>query len=306
MKKVTVEKIEYYTQRFMYDLGIKNNDLKIYAVLYSFTIGERGLFHGSASYLAEGLGISVRTIRRVYNNLFKLGLIEKYTTEDGRYSGIRCTSLAKVEERRKAEERKRAEAQQKFAEELSARIEESKTPSPDVKESTEEYLKHIDDLTANMLKKARNNSVSVSRHNPTAAKTVHSELNPGTKEGEYSERYSDKTNNACVPGISINEEIPRKILSENMSEHEKNTFLMMQKYEKRGDNRKFLAFGKSGGVIMTEPQYRRLLGLLPTEELMPYLVKLETMLNDNVKTGRKPPHSHYKTLKKWIEEDTAL
>ena len=91
-----------------------------------------------------------------------------------------------------------------------------------------------------------------------------------------------------------------------MSEHEKNTFLMMNKYEKSGDNRRFMSFGKSGGVIMTEPQYRRLLDLLPTEELMPYFVKLETMLTENVKTGRKPPHSHYKTLKKWIEEDLAL
>ena len=67
-----------------------------------------------------------------------------------------------------------------------------------------------------------------------------------------------------------------------------------------------MSFGKSGGVIMTEPQYRILLSLLPTEELMPYLVKFENMLTENTKTGRKPPHSHYKTIKKWIEEDTAL
>ena len=81
---------------------------------------------------------------------------------------------------------------------------------------------------------------------------------------------------------------------------------MMHRYEKEGDNRKFLSFGKSGSVRMTEPQYEQLLELLPSEELMPYLVKLEIMLEDNLKTGRKPPHSHYKTVRKWIEEDTAL
>ena len=57
---------------------------------------------------------------------------------------------------------------------------------------------------------------------------------------------------------------------------------------------------------MTEAQYKRLLDLLPTEELMPYFVKLENMLEDNLKTGKQPPHSHYKTLKKWTAEDLSL
>ena len=39
---------------------------------------------------------------------------------------------------------------------------------------------------------------------------------------------------------------------------------------------------------------------------MPYLMRLENMLTENESLGKKPPHSHYKTLKKWIEEDLAL
>ena len=95
-------------------------------------------------------------------------------------------------------------------------------------------------------------------------------------------------------------------LPPDLPEHKRNTIRMMNKYERSGDNRQFLRFGRSGGVRMTEPQYKNLLAILPTEELTPYLAKLENMLDENVKTGRKPPHSHYKTIKKWIEEDMAL
>ena len=46
--------------------------------------------------------------------------------------------------------------------------------------------------------------------------------------------------------------------------------------------------------------------LVTGEELFLYFTKLENMLEENLKTGRKPPHSHYKVIKKWIEEDTAV
>ena len=91
----------------------------------------------------------------------------------------------------------------------------------------------------------------------------------------------------------------------SLPDHEKNTIKMMLRYERRGDNRRFLSFG-NGGVIMTEEQYKRLLLLLPSEELMVYFSKLENMLRENEKSGRKPPHSHYKVIKKWIEEDMEV
>ena len=254
--KETAVKTEYHIHRFMYDLGIKNSALAVYAALYSFTIGERGLFHGSQKYLADSLSISVRTLQTVLKNLLSLGLIEKYSTEDGRYTGVRCVSLIEVEKRKKAEKEqlsRPSEAQQSFAAELKKRVDERKAEEEREKEnkkkSLDEHLRRVDELCAR---------------------------------------------------------IDSKLHGRNMPDHEKNTFLMMSKYEKPGDNRRFLSFGKSGGVIMTEPQYRRLLELLPTEELMPYFVKLELMLDENVKTGKKPPHSHYKTIKKWIEEDTAV
>ena len=265
MNKEHSHKTEFHVHRFMYDLGIKNSVLFVYAAIYSFTVGERGLYHGSQSYLSESLGISVRTLQLALKNLLSLGLIEKYTTEDNRYTGVRCVSLIEVEKRKKEAKREVSEEEEKFATELRKRVEERKAneekasslAAENSTESVEDHLRYIDELCARINRK-------------------------------------------------IQVEAAEKMLGENAPEHEKNTFIMMQKYEKHGDNRKFLSFGKSGGVIMTEPQYKRLLDLLPTEELMPYFVKLETMLEDNLKTGKKPPHSHYKTLKKWIEEDLSL
>ena len=231
--KVT-RKTEYHVKEFMYGLGIKNSDLTVYAALYSFTVGERGLYHGAAAYLADSLGISVRTVRRAYSKLFALGLIERYATSDGRYVGVRCVM--------------------------------SRTEPKKCKLASKET-----------------SSVGEKRAEPLPASAT----------------QSNRADDICAL-------INKKIVSADAPDHEKNTFLMMKRYEKSGDNRRFLAFGKSGGVIMTEPQYSRLLELLPTEELLPYFVKLETMLCENIKTGRKPPHSHYKVIKKWIEEDTAL
>ncbi len=232
MSERVKRKTEYHIKEFMYGLGIKNSDLKVYAALYSFTVGDRGLYHGAATYLADSLAISLRTVRRAYSKLSSLGLIERHATSDGRYVGLRCVmSLA-----------------------------EGKKPEKE------------------------KNCASV--------------------------RKNEKPCEAAAPASARDEEIceliNENIISADAPDHEKNTLLMMKRYERHGDNRRFFSFGRLGGVIMTEPQFKRLLELLPAEELMPYFTKLEIMLDENNKTGRKPPHSHYKVIKKWIEEDLAL
>ena len=231
MKETTEAKIEYHIKKFMYSLGIKGNALLVYAAIYSFTIGERGLFHGSQKYLADGLGVCVRTIQNAEKKLFSLGLIERYATEDGRYTGVRSV------------------------------MEKTLPPREDKKEE---------------------------------------KLTPSPCEDRGAGEMREKT-----PIDLVYERIAERRLA-GAPDHEKNTFMMMQRYEKSGDNRRFMSFGKRGGVIMTAPQYRRLLEMLPTEELMAYFVKLEDMLLENDKNGRKPPHSHYKLIKKWIEEDLSL
>ena len=84
MSREKVIKTESHVHRFMYGLGIKGSTLQVYAALYSFTLGERGLFHGSIAYLAASLMISERTVNRAYKRLRELGLIEDYESRDGR------------------------------------------------------------------------------------------------------------------------------------------------------------------------------------------------------------------------------
>ena len=274
---------EYHIHSFMYNLGLKPAAFLIYATLYSFTIGERGLYHGSQKYLAESLEIGVRTLQNSIKELFLRGLIEKCVSEDGKYKGIRCVGGIKagkgeaapvvspqrqreflVELNRKIEERKAEEREREAAE--KARKEQERA----------EQLRRVDEIIARVNAKIAAGDIEKHRSEPEPAESE-----------EADESFFEAA------------EIPK------MSEHEKNTLIMMRKYEPLGDRRRFLSFGKEGKVKMTEPQYKRLLDKLPTEELLPYLTKLETMLDENIKTGRKPPHSHYHTLKSWIEHDLS-
>lgn len=243
-----VTKIEYHINSFMYKLGIKNNALKVYAVLYSFTNGEIGVYYGSKKYLAAALEISERSLYNAIKELREKGLIEEYETEDARYKGIRCVRVKEREARSLAKK-------EKAAEEPAA-----KKPSP-LPERVEYYEYNNEEID---------------------------------EEEYFVAEVERRLGKRGVEELS------------SMPEHEKNMLRMSCKYETWGeDRRKFLSFG-NGGVSMTEAQYEKLLGLVTGEELFLYFTKLENMLEENLKTGRKPPHSHYKVIKKWIEEDMAV
>ena len=230
-------KTEYHINRFMYSLGIKGSTLLIYAALYSFTNGERGLYHGSSDYLAATIDVSTRTVFRAYKTLFSKGLIERCASADGKYVGIRCTQEA-----------------------IKAHVE------PPNKKEEKKLVSH------------------------------HASAPEEEKRQRPCPSYED---------IEARHKV-RMLLGDKATEQEQNTFYMMHRYEDPSDHRRFMRFGKEGLVAMTEAQYKRLLDLLPTEELMPYLSRFENMLRENRHNGKHAPHSHYKTLKKWIEEDLEV
>ena len=72
------------------ELGLKGNTLRVYALVFAYTSGEHGLYFGTRKYLAESLGISLRTLYRAIARLVDLGLIEHTVTDQGRF-GIRCS-----------------------------------------------------------------------------------------------------------------------------------------------------------------------------------------------------------------------
>ena len=84
------QRFNYHVHDFMTKLGLSPNELIVYAILYSFTKGEKGVFYGTQSYIADAAGISLRTVIRVYKKLYSLKLIEKCESKEYKRRGIRA------------------------------------------------------------------------------------------------------------------------------------------------------------------------------------------------------------------------
>lgn len=69
----------YVVQGWMVnELGLKGNDLLIYAIIYGFSQTEEQRFTGSRKYLAEWTGSTKRTVQNSLNSLIEKGLIIKH------------------------------------------------------------------------------------------------------------------------------------------------------------------------------------------------------------------------------------
>ena len=86
------EKPNFHIKSFMFELGLSPNEVLVYALIYSFTKGAIGVYYGAREYIANAVGISARTVTRIYKKLYGLGLLEKYESPDGKIKGI-CARL---------------------------------------------------------------------------------------------------------------------------------------------------------------------------------------------------------------------
>lgn len=66
--------VEFY---WMSLLGLKGNELRLYALIYSYSQDSKGGFHGSTNYLAERLDVSRRQIFRMLSELTEKNFIKK-------------------------------------------------------------------------------------------------------------------------------------------------------------------------------------------------------------------------------------
>ena len=94
----------YYTvQAWMVnDLGLKGNELALYAIIYGFSQDGRSEFMGSISYIQEWLGCSKNTAKKAISNLADRGLIKRKQSTNGidscsykavlKYAGTRSNS----------------------------------------------------------------------------------------------------------------------------------------------------------------------------------------------------------------------
>lgn len=80
-------------------LGLKGNDLLVYAAIYGFSQKEDQWFTGGQQYLAELCGSPERSIRRNLQNLEDLGLIEvTFSDQDARWNKYRTTDVREIED----------------------------------------------------------------------------------------------------------------------------------------------------------------------------------------------------------------
>lgn len=64
------------------ELGLKGNELLIYALIYGFSQDGESAFHGSREYIANTFNISKPTVDKALNNLLSADLIIKYESCD--------------------------------------------------------------------------------------------------------------------------------------------------------------------------------------------------------------------------------
>lgn len=103
-------------------LGLKGNDLLVYAAIYGFSQKEDQWFTGGQQYLAELCGSSVRGIRNNLEKLEAAGLIEvTFSEHDARLNKYRATSVREIEENSSSKEKEEMSSSNK---EMSSGIEE--------------------------------------------------------------------------------------------------------------------------------------------------------------------------------------
>ena len=73
------------------ELRLRGSELRVYALLFSFSVGRVGMYYGSRKYLADTLSVSERTVYRSLKALFERGLIENVYDKESERSGIRCS-----------------------------------------------------------------------------------------------------------------------------------------------------------------------------------------------------------------------
>ena len=74
----TEQSISYRIQGFMCEkLGLSGCELLIFAIIYSFTKGERGSYYGTLDYLARAGGMSESTVRRSLLSLLEKNYIAR-------------------------------------------------------------------------------------------------------------------------------------------------------------------------------------------------------------------------------------
>ena len=112
-RNLTDGKVNFHVHNFILNMELTGNEMLVYAFIYSFSQSDDGLYYGTQKYVSETLGISERTVLRVYKSLKEKGLIESYN--NGKIKGIRAL-VPKLEEKTSAKKERAARISENFSE----------------------------------------------------------------------------------------------------------------------------------------------------------------------------------------------
>ncbi len=149
MTKRENTEISYIIHSFMTQrLKLRVSELRIFAIIYSFTNGKGGFYFGTLGYLAKAAAVSQSTVKRALVKLLEKGYIEK--CEINGIQGYKsCVSEREATEDMpdsKSDEAKAAEAEAKFTaspEKDYCEKRESALPAPHVLEDLDIKIESI-------------------------------------------------------------------------------------------------------------------------------------------------------------------
>ena len=279
-------------------VGLSPSEVDIYSIINGFLRSNVGFFFGSREYLADISGWSVRTVYRVLSRLLSLGLIERTADGEGRY-GYKASeySIHLLSEAEKGnflpvlceESKKSAESTAPCSKK------EELTGDTDIKEkaiSEKSIITKEQISTSSVKEEIITEKIDLSTQN-SALRISNSEF---STDSEFSSPAAEINKGNKAVGGTKKAEFARIRARIAAKVKKAPTPPTPPKYTMH-------SYGKNGYISMTDEQYTALLSLADGELLAAYMSRLEKMLEENVRTGKAPPHSHYRTLRKWIESD---
>lgn len=283
LKMKPIKEMSFMIHSFMIrELGLCGCELIVFAIIYSFTRGA-GFFYGTQRYLVDTSGNSVSTVRRALAMLYEKGYIEKCVIS-GR-TGIRVSSFISMPRGAYAEN---AEPDAAPYDEIAAPYDEINTDS-----ESQRVGRRVDGAHSGAGNK------DVDKASLGAGYRMDGTANTGAScNGKDTSAVSCKSIEESLPPNDAELLLPpyERVREEGLDVTEWLT--------ERAPRPKYVfhTFGYEGIVGLTAEQYRRLLRLVDCEKLHVYITKLQTLILDK---GYRS-FNHYKTLKKWILEDTAV
>lgn len=327
MQEKKTRKANYHIFAFMREMGLTSSALSVYALLYSFTKSEAGLYYGSQNALAEMLGISVRTVQRVYRELLLRGYIERVRV--GKFCGYKCvygvqsafgTSETVPYNKESAPEKpsERSERIERINEEKSTPeasealnkentplavceaergviTEKSRQTSPSPTDKAQAETKKTEPLQ----KGARNERSecpgdlpagdSRAREGGNFASDDAWKFDTGGKNRHHIEKYK-RYIYACESEDEDDKDEPPELLF----------------YRNPNPKYKIYRFGRYKHVALTADQYNALCAIVDSDTVDFYIAKCDLMRERNMQnplTAPPAPHSFYRTIKSWLHRD---